>query len=115
MIDREAFQKAKIDPAFRESGWLTFYLEGTPERHATMAPGLRKLGAVNLTDGVGGFVYAKVPVVIAEVEIVEQISNVSSLSEKAGIEIGVIDLDANSDVEKSKFYTLWQSSLPQKE
>lgn len=108
MIDRDAIQKARQDREFTQNGWLTFYLVGAPDRHAKMAAGLQELEAVNLSDGVGGFVYAKVPVSIEEAAIEQQISKVRLLAEKTGVEIDLIDLDSGSDVEKSRFYTLWK-------
>lgn len=110
MINLEAIQRAREDRAFGQNGWLTFYLEGAPEYHAAMAPGLRELNAENLTEGVGGCVYAKIPVVIDEIAIERKISIVRSLADEAGVEIGIIDLDSDSDVESSKFFTLWLPS-----
>ncbi len=110
MIDPEAIQKAREDRAFAQNGWLTFYLEGAPEYHAAMAPGLRELKAENLTDGAGGWVYAKIPVAIDEIAIEQKISIVRSLADEAGVKIGIIDLDSDSDVGRSKFFTLWLPS-----
>ena len=107
MIDKKAIEKAKNDPSFDAKGWLTFYLVGSAEQHRDMAAGLAELDAVNLTDGAGGSVYAKVPVGITEPKILSCIQRVQTLAETMGVQIAVIDLDASPDVEKSKFYTLW--------
>ena len=107
MIDKRAIEKAKNDSSFEAKGWLTFYLVGSAEQHREMAPALAELDAVNLTDGAGGSVYAKVPVEITETEILSCIQQIQALAETMGVEIAVIDLDASTDVEKSKFFTLW--------
>ena len=109
MIDRTALADAQNDAAFGDDGWLTFYLDGAPERHESMKPALIELGAVNLERAEIGFVYAKVPVSLNVVEVEKRIDQVRALAGKAGVEIGVIDLDASTDVERSKFYTLWQA------
>ena len=107
MIDFEAVEKAQNDRSFGETGWLTFYLQGSADQHMRMAPGLQELGAINLSDGSSGFVYAKVPVAIERSDIEARIEQVRALAKAVEIEIAVIDLDASSNVEKSKFYTLW--------
>lgn len=109
MIDRTALADAQNDAAFGDECWLTFYLDGAPERHEAMKPALVELGAVNLEGAEIGFVYAKVPVSLNVVEVEKRIEQVRDLAQKAGVGIGVIDIDACIDVERSKFYTLWQA------
>ena len=77
MIDRQAIQKAILDRAFSQNGWLTFYLMGAPDCHAAMAPSLRELKSVNLTDGVGGFVYAFVAGVDRIMDMMRTATNVT--------------------------------------
>lgn len=101
-----AIARAKADDAFGDSGWLTFYLRGDPEQHKKMESGLVALGAVNLGGKEGGFVYAKLPVFVSEESIEAKISDVRKIAIDANIEIDIIDLDASSNVKKSKFYTL---------
>ena len=108
MIDRTAIEQARNDAAFRDGCWLTFYLAGPPDAHAMMLPGLVALKACNLDGAEGGFVYAKVPVELATSEIEARIALVRQLASDAEIEIVLIDLDASADVERSKFYNLWQ-------
>lgn len=107
MIDLAAIVNARNDPSFGQEVWITFYLVGDPDGHASMAPSLVALNAVNLGGAEGGFVYAKVPASLNEAEIQERIAQVRALADKSEIEIAVIDLDAATDVERSKFYTLW--------
>lgn len=108
MIDRTAIERARNDAAFGDSCWLTFYLAGSPEAHAMMQPRLVALKATNLYGAKSGFVYAKVPVEIATSEIKGCISQVRQLASDAKIDIVLIDLDASADVQRSKFYNLWQ-------
>jgi hypothetical protein len=109
MIDRSALANAQQDAAFSDESWLTFYLSGSPDQHETMKAGLLELGAINLAGGEYGFVYAKVPVSLSEVEIEKRIEQVRDLAAEADVVIDLIDLDASADVERSKFYTLWQA------
>ena len=111
MIDESAFRMAMAHSAFRSDAWLTFYLEGRSEQHAAMKDGLEALGARNLGGGESGFVYAKVPVIMDQGAIETRIKEVGNLASDAGVEIGIIDLDAELDVENSKFFTLWKSTV----
>lgn len=110
LIDKMEVERARKDSAFGLCGWLTFYLDGAPDRHTKMAPGLQKLQAVILVDCAGGSVCAKVPVVVDDAVIERQISNVRTLAEETGVEIRVIGLVASPDTEKSNFHTLWEFS-----
>lgn len=74
-----------------------------------MKAGLVALNAINLSGAEYGFVYAKVPVRVCEVEIKRLIEQVYGLAMETGVEIDVIDLDASADVAQSRFYTLWQA------
>lgn len=109
MIDRAALTNAQNDAAFGDDGWLTFYLAGSREQHESMKTALIELGAVNLEGAEYGFVYAKVPVLLSVVEIEERVAQVRDLAAKADVAIDIIDLDASTDVERSKFYILWQA------
>lgn len=74
-----------------------------------MKAGLVALNAINLSGAEYGFVYAKVPVRLCQVEIQRLIEQVHGLATEAGVEIAVIDLDASADVARSKFYNVWQA------
>ena len=74
-----------------------------------MKAGLVALNAINLSGAEYGFVYAKVPVRLCQVEIERLIKQVFGLATEAGIEIAGVDLDASTDVAQSKFYTIWQA------
>lgn len=110
MIDRTALTRAQNDVAFGDDGWLTFYLAGALEQHVSMKDALIELRAVSLEGAEYGFVYAKVPVSMNVVDIEKRIAQVREVAAKAEVEIDVIDLDASPDVERSKFYTLWQAT-----
>ncbi|MDG6080155.1 hypothetical protein E3U23_13250 [Erythrobacter litoralis] len=111
MIDKSAFAKALAHRAFGSDAWLTFYLEGPSDRHEAMRDGLLALDARNLEGSESGFVYAKLSVALDQDAIEERINAVADLASKAGVEIGIIDLDSEFDVEISKFFTLWISSV----
>jgi hypothetical protein len=107
MIDQSAIEMARNDPASEHNAWLTFYLMGSPLRHASMEPGLKAVNAVNLGGAEGGFVYAKVPVSMNAAEIEERISYVRKLADDAEVAIELIDLDSSEDIAQTKTYTLW--------
>ena len=107
MINKQAIEKAHNDPSFKANGWLTFCLVGSVKQHREMASGLRELGAINLSEGIGGAVYAKVPVAVEETAILRCVEQVLTLAETMAVQIAVVDLDASPDVGESKFYTLW--------
>lgn len=110
MINLTALTNAQNDAEFGDDGWLTFYLVGALEQHRSIKDALAGLGAVNLEGAESGFVYAKVPVSMNCVEIEKRIAQVREVVGKAEVEIVLIDLDASTDVERSKFYNLWQAS-----
>ena len=112
-LDIVAIAKAKSDPEFEETGWITFYLTGDPESHEKMKPSLMAMGAVNLDGAEGGTVYAKLPVSIDELSITRCVSKTGVLAAQFGIQIDLVDLDSSKDVKTSKFYTLWTSGVDQ--
>ena len=108
-IDWTAVEDAKSHDAFENAAWLTFYLFGDPPLHQKMRPALERLGARNLEGSEGGAVYAKVPVELCVEDIEEKIDTVRAMASEAGVEVDIIDLDSSSEVEHSKFFTLWNA------
>ena len=110
MIDEivwDGFEAAKAHPNFADGAWLTFCLMGHPDNHRSAWPEFQKLGAVNLEGEEGGFVYAKFPVSLDRSRIEQVVEKVWKLSSDADLDCSIIDLDASTDVERSKFFTLW--------
>jgi hypothetical protein len=108
-LDLDAVAKAKVDDAFAEDAWLTFYLFGDPWRHDALKPALVALGARNLVGAEGGMVYAKVPVTLDAKDIEQTVDEVRHLASGVGLDIHIIDLDSGDNVERSKFYSLWNA------
>lgn len=108
-LDLDAVEHAKADAAFTEDAWLTFHLMGDPWRHDTMRASLVALGARSLEGSEGGFVYAKLPVTLTISDIQQTIDEVRHLAAEAGLEIHIIDLDSSDEIERTKFYSLWNA------
>ena len=109
MLDLANIEEARSNPAFGPEVWLTFYLFGKPKRLKAMALSLEPLGATNLDSSETGVIYAKVPVLLEEPEIVARVKQVRDLADAQDVGIDIIDLDSASDVFESTFYSLWQA------
>lgn len=109
MIDETALKKARADDRFGENVWLTVYFDGEPAAHRAIKPQLERLAATNLCGGEYGFVFAKLPTKLEKSAIIELVAQVLALVSENGVSTSIIDLDSSDDVEKSKFYTIWQA------
>jgi hypothetical protein len=97
-------------PEFGGNAWLTFYLTGSHSNLESMATALKESGASNLDGAQAGFLYAKLPTKLELSELKRNVRNVRSLADQCGVNIDLIDLDSSSDVERSKFITLFKSA-----
>ena len=94
-------------PEFESSDWwLTFYLTAPQERLERIAAHLRSLGAVNLDDAEGGFLYPKLPVRNDPSDIASLVSQVRTLAVAEEVETLSVDVDTSPDVARSNFVEL---------
>lgn len=88
------------------SCWLTLYVTAEPQLLTAFGNDLANLGAVNLKNDEGGFLYPKLPVASDARAISALVTNVESRASKFGVEVIAIDLDTSSEVKESTFQEL---------
>jgi len=94
-------------PEFSDSEWwLTFYLTAPQERLERIVPHLLALGAVNLNDAEGGFLYPKLPVWGEPSAVAHAVSQVRALADAEEVETLSVDVDTVPDVTRSNFVEL---------
>ena len=102
----EALGKAVSSSDFGDEAWLTFYLCGASKNLTSLADDLANLGARNLDGAEGGFIYAKMPVLLNADDILRVAHETSALAERHNIIVDHIDLDSSPEVDSSKFFSL---------
>lgn len=86
--------------------WLTFYLTAAPARLDELARLLTGLGALNLDDTEGGFLYAKLPVANDPSAMLLGVDQVLKFASACKVEVLSVDVDTTSDVRSSLFKEL---------
>ena len=69
-----------------------------------LALDLSSMSAENLDGAEGGFIYAKVPVVVDAHNVETVAQNVAALAKQHGVEVAHIDLDSSADSAVSRFF-----------
>ena len=105
MIDRA--REIRGLPGFDvERLWLTFHLCSAPTELSLLARRLSALGAVNLDDVSGGFLYPKLPVANEPSAIGARVEQVLGYAAVSGVHVLSVDLDTASEVGSSTFVEL---------
>jgi hypothetical protein len=102
-IEHEAVRIASIPGFDIPHWWLTFYLAALPERLERLSAELAQIGAVNLEDADGGFLYPKVRVANAPTAISSLITQVVRMAAMNKVDVLHVDADTSEDVTTSRF------------
>ena len=86
--------------------WLTFYLTAAPVRLNELAHLLAGLGAVNLDDAEGGFLYPKLPVANDPSAMLLGVNQVLEFASASKVEVLGVDVDTSSNIRSSLFKKL---------
>ncbi len=86
--------------------WLTFYLCGDPAKLERTLESLAGIGAVNLEDPSGCFLYPKLPVAGDPLAIVARVEEVLAIAARFKVDALSVDVDTSSDVGATSFKLL---------